>query len=87
MQKQVTKSDYKGKDIFVGIDTHKKSWNITIMIGVYTKTFNAPPSAEELRNYLEKTFPGVIIIAHMKLDFQVFGFIISSWNMALIPSL
>src|SRR5690606_14653994 len=58
MQKQVTKSDYKGKDIFVGIDTHKKSWNITIMIGVYTKTFNAPPSAEELRNYLEKNFPG-----------------------------
>lgn len=58
MQKQVTKSDYKGKDIFVGIDAHKKSWNITIMIGVYTKTFNAPPSAEALRNYLDKNFPG-----------------------------
>lgn len=58
MQKQVTKSDYKGKDIFVGIDTHKNSWNITVMMGVYTKTFNAPPSAEALRNYLEKNFPG-----------------------------
>ncbi len=58
MQRQVTKTDYKGKDIFVGIDTHKKSWNITTMMGVYEKTFNAPPSVKTLRNYLDKNFPG-----------------------------
>ena len=58
MQKQVTKLDYTGKDISVGIDTHKKSWNITVMMGVFSKTFNSPPSAEALRNYLEENFPG-----------------------------
>lgn len=58
MQKQVTKLDFTDKDIFVGIDTHKKSWNITVMMGVYSKTYNAPPSAEALRKYLEMNFPG-----------------------------
>lgn len=57
MQRQVTKLDYTGKDIFVGIDTHKKSWNVTVMMGLFSKTFNAPPSAEALRHYLDKNFP------------------------------
>lgn len=58
MQKQVTKLDFTGKDIFVGIDTHKKSWNITVMMGVFSKTFNSPPNAGAVRSYLEKDFPG-----------------------------
>lgn len=58
MQKQGTKLDYIGKDIFVGIDIHKKSWNVTVMMGLFSKTFNAPPSAEALRHYLENNFSG-----------------------------
>lgn len=57
MQRQVTKLDFTNKDIFVGIDTHKKSWNVTVMMGLFSKTFNAPPSAEALRHYLDNNFP------------------------------
>ncbi|MDK2843068.1 MAG: hypothetical protein PWQ17_2575, partial [Anaerophaga sp.] len=31
MQKQSYKLDFKGKNIYVGIDAHLKSWRITVM--------------------------------------------------------
>ena len=52
MENQTAKLDFTGKDIFIGIDTHKKSWNITVMMGVFSKTFSSPPNAELLRNFL-----------------------------------
>ena len=32
MQEQNYKLDFKGKDIFAGIDAHLKSWKVSIMI-------------------------------------------------------
>lgn len=50
--------DFKGQDIFVGLDTHLKNWRVSIIVGesVY-KTFSQDPCPETLRNYLFKNFP------------------------------
>lgn len=56
---QVTKMNFKGQSIYVGIDVHNKSWTATFLvdeIDLYTKTF--PPSGKLLGNYLRKNFPG-----------------------------
>ncbi|MDO8951223.1 MAG: hypothetical protein Q7U86_01295 [Draconibacterium sp.] len=31
MQRQITTLDFKGQNIFVGIDVHLKSWTVTIL--------------------------------------------------------
>lgn len=57
--KQVTKMNFKGQSIYVGIDVHKKSWTATFLIDeidLYTKSF--PPSGKLLSNFLKKNFPG-----------------------------
>lgn len=56
---QVTKLDFKGQSIYVGIDVHTKSWTATFLvdeIDLYTKTF--PPSGKVLSTFLKKNFPG-----------------------------
>ena len=60
MQTQVTKKiDFKGKDLYIGLDVHKKSWSVTILVeGMEHKTFTQPPDPRALYNYLQKIFPG-----------------------------
>ena len=60
MQTQVTKKiDFKGKDLFIGLDVHKKSWSVTILVeGMEHRTFTQPPDPRTLYNYLQKMFPG-----------------------------
>jgi transposase len=60
MQTQVTKKiDFKGKDLFIGLDVHKKSWSVTILVeGIEHRTFTQPPDPRTLYNYLQKMFPG-----------------------------
>ena len=45
MQTQVTKKiDFSGKDLYIGLDVHKKSWSVTIVIdGMEHRTFTQPP--------------------------------------------
>jgi transposase len=44
---------------FIGIDTHLKSWRVTIInSGIELKTFSMNPSPVELYNYLTKHYPG-----------------------------
>jgi len=59
MQTQVTKKiDFTGKDLFVGLDVHKKSWSVTIVVdGMEHKTFTQPPDPEALHKYLQRSFP------------------------------
>jgi hypothetical protein len=42
MQTQVTeKIDFRDKDLFIGLDVHKKSWNVTIVVdGIEHRTFS-----------------------------------------------
>jgi transposase len=59
MQEQINKLEFNGKNIYVGIDVHKISWTVTIVLDQIThKTFTQPPSANTLGNYLRKNFPG-----------------------------
>ena len=53
------KLDFKGKNIFVGIDVHKNSWKVTIRSAfLELQTFSANPSPQELLAHLRKRYPG-----------------------------
>ena len=60
MQTQGTKKiDFKGKELFIGLDVHKKSWSVTILVeGMEHKTFTQLPDPKALFNYLQRMFPG-----------------------------
>jgi transposase len=59
MQTQSTQLDFKGQNIFVGMDVHLKSWTVTILTECLThKTFNQPACADTLADYLKRNFPG-----------------------------
>jgi transposase len=58
MQPKVKTLDFTGQNIYAGIDTHKKSWTVSIYTDeLYHKTFTQPPKAETLYRYLTKHFP------------------------------
>ena len=59
MEKTVKKLDYSGQNIYIGLDTHLKSWKATIRVGdTFYKTYSQDPEAIVLFNYLKKNFPG-----------------------------
>jgi len=58
MQTQKTGLDFKGQNIFVGIDVHLKNWAVTILTeNLVHKTFTQPACADTLSNYLNRNFP------------------------------
>lgn len=58
MQRQIREIDYTGQNIYVGIDVHKSSWQVSLYTDeLYHKTFNQPPKPEVLYSYLTKHFP------------------------------
>jgi len=60
MQTQVTKKiDFTGKQLFIGLDVHKRSWSVTIIVqGIEHRTFTQPPDPRALVKYLQRMFPG-----------------------------
>ena len=49
MGKKNSKLDFSGQNIYVGIDTGKKSWRVTILTkDLEHKTFTQPPEPEAL---------------------------------------
>jgi transposase len=59
MLTQYTQRDFTGQDVFVGLDVHKRSWQVAIMVGdTFHKSFHQPPKTEVLVNYLRRNFPG-----------------------------
>ena len=58
MQTQRNELNFEGQNIFVGIDVHLKSWTVSIFTEkLHHKTFNQPPKAELLSEYLKLNFP------------------------------
>lgn len=56
--KQNNRLSFAGQDIYVGIDTGKKSWTVTILTEhLEHKTFSQPPEPDVLLRYLHKYFP------------------------------
>ena len=57
--REVRKLDFSGQDIFIGLDVHKKSWDVSIQTKDFEhKTFTQPPEPEILVKYLRRHFPG-----------------------------
>lgn len=59
MKRQVNqKIDFTGQDIYIGIDSHKKSWGVSIYSDHFEhKTYTQPVSSKVLYNYLTTNFP------------------------------
>jgi transposase len=59
MRTKVTKDLFEEQSFYVGIDTHLKSWKVTILGEEYEhKTMSQNPNAEILAHYLKEHFPG-----------------------------
>ena len=73
MQSQITKLDFTGQNIYVGIDVHLKSWKVTVMMeSGYQKTFSQDPFPLALRKYLETNFPGANYFSAYEAGFSGF---------------
>ena len=56
---KISRLDFEGQQIYVGMDVHKKSWSISILTDKFEhKTFTQPPEVGTLVNYLKRNFPG-----------------------------
>lgn len=59
MRIEVTKDSFKDQSFYVGIDYHKKSWQVTILGEQYEhKTMSQNPDPDLLASYLKRNFPG-----------------------------
>ena len=59
MQTKGNKINFKGQNIYVGIDSHLNSWKVTIMTKeLLHKTYSQDPKPEILYKYLKSHFPG-----------------------------
>lgn len=57
--KLIEKKDFSGQNIYVGLDVHKRNWNVTIRVeNEYYKTFQQAPNPQQLESYLKNIFPG-----------------------------
>jgi len=58
MRVQSNELNFKGQNIYVGIDVHLKSWTVCIMTEhLEHKRFTQPPEAKALHTYLSRNFP------------------------------
>lgn len=59
MPLKVNNKLFDGQSFYIGIDCHKKSWNVTILGEHYEhKTYSQNPDPQLLSNYLHRNFPG-----------------------------
>ena len=65
--------NFSGQNIYVGLDTHLKSWKVSIIVGetVY-KTFSQDPNTEILNKYLVKNFPNANYFSAYEASFSGF---------------
>ena len=63
--------DFTGKNIYVGLDVHKKSWSVTVLLDeIEHRTFTTPPKASVVSDYLKKHFPGGTYISAYECGFS-----------------
>ena len=71
MEKQYI--NFKGQDLYVGIDVHKRQWSVSIFVDrVHHRTFSQLPGPEVLKVYLDKHFSDASI--HCAYEATRFGF-------------
>lgn len=53
------KVDFTAKNIFVGMDVHQKSWNVSIFLDrTFVRSFTQPPSIDAIAHLLRRDYPG-----------------------------
>ncbi len=58
MQNKVTTLNFKGENIYVGIDTHKRNWGVALYTkDMALKTFTQNPDPDLLVSFLHKNYP------------------------------
>lgn len=73
MQTKSTKLNFSGQNLYVGMDTHKKHFTISIQGELlFYKTFNQPPKPEILVNHLQRNYPGANYFAAYEAGFSGF---------------
>jgi transposase len=74
MNEQRNKINFIGQSVFVGIDVHKKSWDVTAITAVgFKKSFRGPASATALLEFLKKHFPQGDYLAVYESGFSGFS--------------
>jgi transposase len=69
--KDVTKLDFTGQPLYIGLDIHKKSWSVSIFSEqMEHKTYTQPPTVEALVKYLKRMFPGATYHAAYEAGFS-----------------
>lgn len=70
MTTKVNQIDFTGQNIYVGLDTHKKSFSVSIEGDrLFYKTFTQPPDPEILVDHLHKNYPGATFYAAYEASF------------------
>jgi len=73
MRTEITKDSFIGQSFYVGIDSHKKSWKVTILGEQYEhKTMSQNPDPNLLASYLKRNFPGANYHAVYEAGFSGF---------------
>lgn len=71
MRTQIKELKFDGQNIYIGIDVHLKSWNVTLMSDqLHLKTFNQDPSPEKLFNYLNANYPDAKFLSAYEAGFS-----------------
>ncbi len=69
----LSKPDFTGQHIYVGMDVHRKSWSISIVSDHSAhKTFSQPPDPTVLSNYMQRNFPGATYHAAYEAGYSGF---------------
>src|ERR1700678_904110 len=56
---QTNLTNFNGESIYVGIDSHLKSWNVTIMSEeMELRNFTQEPDSKKLSSFLQRNYPG-----------------------------
>jgi transposase len=64
------KVDFTNKNIFVGMDVHHKSWNISIFLDQkFIRSFTQPPSIDALEHLLRRDYPGATYLCGYESGF------------------
>ncbi len=69
----LSKLDFTGQHLYIGMDVHKKSWSVCILTHqLEHKTFSQPPDPTVLVNYLKRNFPGATYHAAYEAGYSGF---------------
>lgn len=74
MRAQINKLDFKGQNIYVGIDVHLNSWSVAVMSeGTLLKRFSQDPSTDVLHSFLTDNYPEATYKSVYEAGFSGFG--------------